>query len=293
MIVQWTRRDVPDLGVRVRRLIVREPSFVVMVLRSEGVAHDWGIQSEAVSFIARLHRTQLSLLLEGRGYMWTPSGPHLLEAGDTTESDQGRMEVDGYAGSPLLLVQVEYERDGLFGPAHRGAARFSRLARSDVSTLRSICERVEEIRPAQLVLELARVLRTLGYPVTLDFEASARPRLDVGRVFGAMGDAISQIERQPSLTEVAGAVDLTERQTNRHIKELSRAYAHPIESWREFIHDVRIGVATQILSIPNVPLAQVAKLSGYGSAIALCHALSARNAPTPGEIARRLAERWR
>src|SRR5690349_4397454 len=189
MIVQWTRREVPDLGVRVRRLIVREPSFVVMVLRSEGVAHDWGMQSEAVSFLARLHRTQLSILLEGRGYQWLPSGPRLLSAGDVVEADQRRMEHEGYAGSPLLLVQVEYEDGGLFGPAHRGSARLSRIERSDVATLRSICERMEETGPAELVVEIARALRAIGQPVALDFAASARPRLDVGRVFGSMGDA--------------------------------------------------------------------------------------------------------
>jgi transcriptional regulator GlxA family with amidase domain len=93
--------------------------------------------------------------------------------------------------------------------------------------------------------------------------------------------------------EVADALELTERQTHRHFQELGRSYAHPNHTWRDFIHDARIGWAMQLLSIPGMSVARVARLAGYGSTIALAHAFTRRGTDPPGTIARRLARRWR
>ena len=108
-----------------------------------------------------------------------------------------------------------------------------------------------------------------------------------------LGEAASRIDRGSSLTTVAGALELSERQVHRRMRELERDYAHPNERWRDFVQDVRFGRALQLLSVSGATLEQVAKGSGYASASALSHAFALRGAGTPGSYARRLAERWR
>jgi AraC-like DNA-binding protein len=292
VIVQWTRREHPEHGVFYRRVIYRHPLFCVCVVRSSAIVHDWEIQAELVSFIARLARPQLTILLAGRGYFMTPAGPRLLSSGDLVESDQSLREFEGYGGSPCECILLEWEDDTIFGRARRGPARFSRLGLRDVAVLRSLVARVEELPPAIFVGELARTLAALGQEVVLGADLDPPVPRSTKRIFAAIGEAISRLGERPSLSEVATHVELTERQTNRHFKELSEGYAHPNATWREFIHDARVGAATQFLAVPGIPIGRVAQLSGYGSSIALCHAFALRGAPSPGELARRLAERW-
>lgn len=293
MLVQWTKRDIPDLDIHVRRLLVRHQTFAFSILRSNGIAHDWELQSRMVAYREYdFTRTQIAVLVDGRGYLWLETGPRTLSPGDVFETDQRRVEFESYAGSPLLLMAIEYDDDGLFGRAHRGAARHSRIGPHDAAVLRSLADRMEELEPAVLVREFVAFLRAIGQRVALDFDPWIRQRTDVARVFGAMGDAISRIDRQPSLAEIAEAAELSERQTHRHLKTLMRDYAYPNDSWRHYISDARIGAAMQMLSVSGLPLARVAKLAGYGSATALCHVFALKGAPTPREIARRLAERW-
>jgi AraC-like DNA-binding protein len=281
---------VPDYEAFYERVIVRSEHFAVAVLRSRGLITDYGMQMEAVSYIARMRRSQLSILLEGRGYFMRPSGLTWLAPGDIVESDQSRQESEGYAGSPCEAIVFEWS--DVLGDAWKGPARISRIARSDVSALRSHVASIDAMAPEQWIALLGARLRALGHRASREVAHASPARDRLAFVFRALGDALSRIDRSPSLTDVADALVLTERQTLRQFKELKQRYDHPNDGWRDFIQDARLGSAMQLLSIPGVPLAQVARLAGYGSPVALSHAFAQRGADTPGTIARRIAERW-
>lgn len=295
MLVQWTQRDIADHGVRFRRAIIRHPRFTVSVFRSHRIAIDWGMQAEVVYYMTQLQRSQLSILLEGRGY-FVPHGTGAewtLGPGDIVESHQRWFEHEGYSGSPFEGIIVEWDDGTLFGPAHEGPARRSRLRPADVAGLRGLVNRFPSVTPSEWVAELAARLHAIGQRTRRDdrIDVAASPAL--ARLFRILGDTLTRLEERPALVELADALDVTERQANRHFAELEREYRHPNDGWRSFIHDARLGFAMHMLSVPNVPIAEVARLSGYGSAVALSHALARRGTDSPGVLARRLAARWR
>lgn len=298
MIVQWSRRVVPGhevngAPVSVRRAIVRHPHFAITVLRSNGLATDWGMQGELVRFIARMTRTQLSILLEGRGYFGP--APLFLTPGDVVWSDQRLAEAEGYAGAPCEVLVVEWDHDALFGPEHRGEAQRGHIAPRDVARLRALVARLPMTPAAPWSIELAATLAALGLRTATEFEAHDPASRHV-QLFAELGNALSRLDAQPSLGEIADTLAVTERQAHRRFKELEDAYGARHEGWRDFIGDARLGWATQLLSVPGLPLSRVAALAGYGSTIALSHAFALRarggDASTPGVVARRLADRW-
>lgn len=84
----------------------------------------------------------------------------------------------------------------------------------------------------------------------------------------------------------------SERHIRRAFERLDHELGTNTNGWREFLGDTRLCVAQQLLSVPGLRLGRVARLSGFRSSVALCHAFSARSPLTPGRLAQRLAERW-
>jgi transcriptional regulator GlxA family with amidase domain len=155
-----------------------------------------------------------------------------------------------------------------------------------------LVRRLDSLSVGPWLAELFRLLRGAGLPVELDPAGLARAPEALARTYSVLGEALSRLDAQPSFTEVACAVQSSERQLSRHMGELARSYGHPFQGWRDFVHEMRLEWATQLLSVPGVGLGRVASLAGYRSVVALCHAFSMRGAETPRTIARRLAEHW-
>jgi transcriptional regulator GlxA family with amidase domain len=168
------------------------------------------------------------------------------------------------------------------------------VSRADLCKLREHVSNLHS-RPAEAwVEELACRLRSLGLdvaPERHDREPHVAPP-DLVRLYRALGTVLSRLHEHPSLEELALSVGFGERQVKRKLTELTRRYAHPFTSWRDFLHEMRLDWATQLLSIDGLSLERVAELAGYRSTVALHHAFSARGAPTPRTIARHLSERW-
>lgn len=288
---QSFRREVPERGAWIRRAALVHPSFGVTVLELHGLAQDWGAQGELVSFLPRLARTQLSIVLAGRGYFGADG--RALGPGDVVVSDQRLLEPEGYFGEPALVLIVEHAEDTLFGATHRGPARGSRLGPRDVRRLRELVACLPHTPHARWVVALAVLLRSLGLGVEPGAEV---PPADLSRaapILDAMGRALSNLAAFPSLDEVADSLELGERQARRQMLETFRELDHPYDGWREFLSDARLGWVTQLLSIPGLSQARVAALAGFRSPVALAHAFSRRTDRTPGAMARELAHRWR
>jgi AraC-like DNA-binding protein len=294
MLVQHVRMEVPGRPEYSAHVAMRHPELAVWIIESSGLATDWGIQSELVRYIARQRRTQLSVVLAGYGYFVLGGQPRWLAPGDAVELDQSRQELEGYGGSPCQVLVIEWEDESYFGRARRGEPRHSRIAPHDVARLRELCARSLTTPPEAWIAELREQLRVLGMPIDRARRlASAVPTPAAKKLYAALGEVRRDMQAQPSLAELAERISTSERQVRRYFGELHRDFNLNIEGWRDFVSDARLGWAQQLLSIPDLPLARVAQLSGFGSQIALHHALSERGGTTPGQLARRLRERWR
>lgn len=106
-------------------------------------------------------------------------------------------------------------------------------------------------------------------------------------------DALGRLNAYPTMTELAEGLDVSERRANGWLRDLAGDYAHPFEGWRDLVHESRIEWATQLLSLPDLPVREVARVAGHRSGVALAHAFSMRGAPAPTAIAREHARRWR
>jgi AraC-like DNA-binding protein len=174
------------------------------------------------------------------------------------------------------------------------APQFTHIAPNDVLGFLSLVNSMAQQAPIGFVRELALRLQALGLPCHLiDPDGVAPAPAPMARLYAALGHTLSSLDQYPSLPEVAGVMQASERHVHRQLAQLAKTYGHSFVGWRDFVNEMRLDWATQLLSIPRISTATVAKLAGYRSATALNHAYRARGADTPAVIARRLAEHWR
>ena len=283
MLTQTYSRHVPGADASITRTLIRDASFCVAVLELRGLALDRGALGHALHFPTRFRRPQLTVLLSGRGYLRTATGVTTLRTGDVVESHQLAHLAEGYGGDACEVLIVDWKDESPLAPR-----RLSRLGEPELARLRALTAVVNKTAPERWVLELSSCLQSLGFhrPLVTELTSSPAP---LRKLYAAVGAALSSLHTQPSLLELAQSLGLSERQVHRQFEQLPHSFA----SWRELLHESRLDWTTQLLSVPGLPLGQVAQLAGYRSTIALHHALSLRGAATPSAISRGLAERWR
>jgi AraC-like DNA-binding protein len=289
MLVQSFLREVPEHGAYIARTILRDTRLCVAVVRTQGLVLDRGVIGKAIQFPTRFQRPQLTIVLRGRGYLESRDrGVVTLRPGDVAESHQRDHVAEGYSGSPGEAILVDWE-----GSVPVTSPRLSRISPGDVSGLSAHVASLSTLPPVGWIAKLSLRLRALGLePSIIDPDSLAPPPAPMVRLYAALGGALSRLDAQPSLPELAEALGSNERQVHRQLAQLARTYGHSFASWRDFLHEMRLDWATQLLSIPEMPLGRVAKLAGYRSTTALHHAYSLRGAETPMTIANRLRERW-
>jgi AraC-like DNA-binding protein len=287
MLVQTFRREVPEHGALTSRTMLKDTWLSVAVLCNQGLAVDRGVTRPALEFPKRFRRTQLTLVLSGRGYLELAQGRVItLCAGDVALSHQSEHRGEGYFGGHVILV--DWDGECGFAP------QFTHIAPHDVLGFLSLANSTAQKAPVEFVRELALRLQALGLPRHLiDLGGIAPAPAPMARLYAALGHALSSLDQYPSLPEVAHVMHASERNVHRQLAHLAKTYGHSFVGWRDFVSEMRLDWATQLLSIPRISTANVARLAGYRSAIALNHAYRTRGADTPAVIARRLAEHWR
>lgn len=291
MLVQRSHLKVPGLAAFTRQVIIRGGDLVVQILTSSGLATDWGVQADFVSYISRQTRSQLSILLEGRGYFELAQGPVDLTPGDVVHSDQGLHADEGYAGSPCTVMILEWGHSS-FALPWQGQACRSRIARTDVLALNRLVARIDVTPPLEWVRELYSRLHALGLSQATQPGSPDLSSRHSTALYAALGEQRSQLARHPSLLEVANRLGVSERQARRAFRDLAWELSLTSTGWRDFVSDARMGWAQQLLSIPQLRLADVAQLAGFRSSAALSHAFTMRGPTSPGTIARRLTQAW-
>lgn len=293
MLVQRAEIRFPGVSDDARYLqaALRSADCAVSMFWSTGVVTDWGLQARYVDYIARQDRSQITLLLAGHGYVATPAGIATLRAGDVVELDQRRHDDEGYAGSPCHVLVVEWKEGSVFGAEWRDTPRCSRLSPTDVARFCRLTDRVWTTPGDAWLRDLARHLGAVGLATVPDVRSVRPMPLKAARLYEALGPAQEAVWRQPSITELAERLRVSERHLRRGIDELHAEYGLSTTGWRSFVNDVRFQRAHQLLAMPGVPLRRVAELSGFRSQVALSHAFAARGG-TPGRVARELRARW-
>jgi len=145
MLVQSLRREVSEHDAWFQRTMLRHERFSIAVLSSSGIANDYGLLMHAVTYLARFGRSQLVILLAGRGYF----------------ASEGRTIPWHRAISSRAISAGRLRRATPAASARTAAARADRV----------------------------RAIASAPEPLV--------------RAYGALGDALSHLDTQPNLNEIA------------------------------------------------------------------------------------------
>jgi AraC-like DNA-binding protein len=103
------------------------------------------------------------------------------------------------------------------------------------------------------------------------------------RLWGALEPLYSTYGATTSLKQLASSLGMSMRQVGRDAKELSAAFGIG-GGYRDALLMLRLRVAVLLLSAPEATVAEVAKLVGYGSPIAMARAFRDAKLPSPSVI---------
>jgi AraC-like DNA-binding protein len=103
------------------------------------------------------------------------------------------------------------------------------------------------------------------------------------RLWAALAPLYSTYGATTSLKQLASSLGMSMRQVGRDAKELSAAFGIG-GGYRDALLMLRLRVAVLMLSAPEATVADVAKLVGYGSPIALARAFRDAKLPPPSAV---------
>ena len=133
---------------------------------------------------------------------------------------------------------------------------------------------------------LGRLLGALGSVGVIDPAVVETLCADEPERFRRLWDAVQPLfathGAATSLKQIAGSLDLSERQVSRDMAELALTFG--LGGYRDALLVVRLRAAALLLSSPGAPITEVARLAGYGSPIAMARAFRDAGLPAPSVI---------
>lgn len=111
------------------------------------------------------------------------------------------------------------------------------------------------------------------------------------RIWRAIRPAAEAFDLLASLDQVGLAAGLSLRHITREVNDFSGSVRVPFSGWRESTRRFRIKAAVLGLSEPSLPIAEVARLAGYGSAEAMSRAFRDAGLDSPSRVRQALATR--
>jgi len=127
---------------------------------------------------------------------------------------------------------------------------------------------------------LVAALDAVVAPITIVEEEPERMR----RFWGAIEPLYAQYGATMSIKQIANALGLSLRQIGRDAKELASTFGLG-DGYRDSLLVLRLRMAALLLSAREGTVAEVARLVGYGSPIAMARAFRDAKLPTPSVIA--------
>lgn len=185
-------------------------------------------------------------------------------------------------GELVDVVQLRFSRDtvrvpiglahgGLaLGPACWDAAR-ALLAKGPAGDAAALSSMLDALASAQVIAA------TLPATVTADEPERFR------RLWDALRPLYQTYGATTSLKQLAASLGMSMRQVGRDAKELSTAFGIG-GGYRDALLVLRLRTAVLLLSAPDATVADIAKVVGYGSPIAMARAFRDADLPAPSVV---------
>jgi AraC-like DNA-binding protein len=130
----------------------------------------------------------------------------------------------------------------------------------------------------------AQCAHTELIPRDLTTAITAHEPRDYQRIWGVFATAYASLRGWPSLKELAVGTGRSYRQCERVLKRMMTELGLGYWGWRELGRDVRMRRIALLLSMPSVTIAEVARVTGYGSTLALDTAFRRMKLPSPSQV---------
>lgn len=136
---------------------------------------------------------------------------------------------------------------------------------------------------------LARLLETLAASGVVDGQLAATLCADEPPRFRRLWDALQPLYATyggtASLKQLAASLDMSLRQISRDAKDLARTFGFTA-GYRDALLVLRLRTAVLLLSARDAGVADIARVVGYGSTIAMARAFRDAKLPPPTEVQR-------
>lgn len=273
------------LGASYEILDLRTPWLRVVRMRSHGLVTDFGTLNRAIPFLHRLaDRAKVSIVLSGEARFDSREGSRVLQVGDMASSASAAA-TEAHSGD---LLGVEWNPRAL-GAAQGSRLDVRRLSHSDTCRIAELAKLLDGPMRFVAVLELLDSLRAQGLaigPVCMaDLMRSDREACQLQLLQNALSERLTALHEFPTLEEVSAKLSWDQRRVHRRLARLRETYGIVWLHWREFVHQARMLRAMQLLTVPTATTELVARLSGFRSPSALCHAFAKADLPSPGRFA--------
>ncbi|MBL8720844.1 MAG: helix-turn-helix transcriptional regulator [Myxococcales bacterium] len=228
---------------------------------------------------------QVCVVLDGRMHLRRGERTFVLSAGHgIVEPIEGPWD-ERWEGDPFLALVVEWSAAVAPLPPTRTAFSCSR----DEERLRGVARSILR-DPKRAARDPALLSTSFGILDSLGILESAWPGEALGEdprqpEADLLSHALSHLDHQPMWVDLAARRGVSERELRRRFAAL------PI--WQEMtglraaLVRARILATASLLSLPDLPVGVVARMSGYGSSRALGTALDQHGLPSATDLRRR------
>jgi len=191
--------------------------------------------------------------------------------------------------------EIDWDPNSVAGRTTNTAFELGRLGASSLAALETLSSTVAALRvdePAGLEIALERAIDALaaeGLPLAADDVAAALGphSTDEQATWSAIDRALCRLDESPDVEDVVGYLGSNRRTLARRLSRLDRQYRIYGDAgveWRAQRDTYRLLVGSIFLSHPDATTNGVARLLGYRSPEALCHAFANAGLPSPGAI---------
>ncbi len=280
------RRHAPDLcGAEIGLYRAIGDRVVFRRVDIRGLIHDERLLMAPL----RVERLRLTVVLMGELCAYVGGTERTLRPGEYIATRIGAMRT---RGETSVTFELDWDPGSIGGALASLRTEGALTARS-----RTSLERLgEALSTRPLLAEAARDALAALAEQGLPFDPAAlAPELGPAdpadqRLMDALDAALCRLERSPDTEDLVRELGYTRRTLARRLRGLAQRHRmyERADDWRTERDFYRGLVATMFLSHPDATTASIARMLGYRSPAALCHAFKRAGLPSPGSVRRHL-----